>query len=153
MPTRPSIKPVQRLACSRAASSFAASSARRTIPKFHCPLHQARAQTKPSLPRSVIQKEFRRSYAEIATPKTKRRGRSILRWTWRFTYLGAIGGFLYMGYGIYLLRTPQDQLESGSDPNKKTLVILGIFSMSELLGLPLTVCRHRLGRCIPPQET
>lgn len=30
-----------------------------------------------------------------------------------------------MGYGIYLLRTPQEQLESGDDPTKKTLVILG----------------------------
>ncbi len=34
-----------------------------------------------------------------------------------------------MGYTIYLLRTPQEQLEA--DPNKKTLVILG---MCELLG-------------------
>ena len=28
-----------------------------------------------------------------------------------------------MGYGIYLLRTPQEQVEA--DPNKKTLVVLG----------------------------
>lgn len=30
-----------------------------------------------------------------------------------------------MGYTIYLLRTPQEQVEA--DPNKKTLVILGMF--------------------------
>lgn len=40
-------------------------------------------------------------------------------------YLGAIGGLGYMGYTIYLLRTPQEQLEA--DPTKKTLVILGMW--------------------------
>lgn len=39
-------------------------------------------------------------------------------------YLGAIGGLGYMGYTIYLLRTPHEQLEA--DPTKKTLVILGM---------------------------
>ncbi|KAL6721723.1 NADH:ubiquinone oxidoreductase [Lecanora helva] len=38
-------------------------------------------------------------------------------------YLSAIGGLVYMGYGIYLLRTPQEQLQP--DPTKKNLVILG----------------------------
>jgi hypothetical protein len=125
MSIKQTMKPLQRLICTKAASPFAAPAVRRYITTSQRPLHPAAAQIKPLLSRSVFRKESKRSYADIATPKTKRRGRKLLRWTWRFTYLGAIGGILYMGYGIYQLRTPQEQLESGNDPTKKTLVILG----------------------------
>jgi NADH:ubiquinone reductase (non-electrogenic) len=79
-----------------------------------------------------------RSYADAApkaelsptpptppTPPKKKRGkfRSILLWTWRLTYLSAIGGLIYVGYGIYEMREPPDQ--EYPDPAKKTLVILG----------------------------
>ena len=36
-----------------------------------------------------------------------------------------------MGYQIYQLRTPEEQIEA--DPNKKTLVILGIYQSIENL--------------------
>jgi hypothetical protein len=73
-----------------------------------------------------------RSYADGApkaelspNPPKKKRGRfrSILLWTWRLTYLSAIGGLIYVGYGIYEMREPPDQ--EYPDPAKKTLVILG----------------------------
>lgn len=56
------------------------------------------------------------------SPKPKRRFR-VLRWAWRLTYLSAFFGLAYVGYGIYVTRNPNDQIEP--DPSKKTLVILG----------------------------
>lgn len=47
----------------------------------------------------------------------------MLRWTWRLTYLSAIAGLGYVGYGIYEMRTPEDQPQP--DASKKTLVVLG----------------------------
>jgi NADH:ubiquinone reductase (non-electrogenic) len=47
-----------------------------------------------------------------------------LRWTWRLTYLSALAGVGYIGYGVYQDRYPEDQVDP--DPSKKTLVILGI---------------------------
>ena len=38
--------------------------------------------------------------------------------------MGAIGSIGYLGYTIYLLRSPSEQLEA--DPTKKNLVILGM---------------------------
>lgn len=54
----------------------------------------------------------------------KRRSWRVLKWTWRLTYLSAIGGFVYLGYQIYENRTPADQEDP--DPSKKTLVVLGM---------------------------
>jgi hypothetical protein len=59
-------------------------------------------------------------------PKAKRkRGafRSFLVWTWRLTYLSSAAAFVYVGYGVYQLRNPADQLEP--DASKKSLVVLG----------------------------
>ena len=70
-----------------------------------------------------VQTLFRRSYADAAIPKPKRKGRGFLRWTWRFTYLSVLGGFVYLGYTIYDSQTPTEQIQP--DPSKKTLVILG----------------------------
>ncbi len=120
------MRPLQRLRCDIPTLSLSSRSFQRGLATCQRPtttLHSARAQIKPVSSRPVLQQSFRRSYADIVTPKPKRRGRSVLRWTWRLTYLSAIGGLVYMGYGIYLLRTPQEQLEP--DPTKKNLVILG----------------------------
>ncbi|KAL9118254.1 MAG: hypothetical protein Q9187_005204 [Circinaria calcarea] len=78
---------------------------------------------KSTFSRSTLQQTFRRSYAHQISPVTKRRGRGFFKWTWRLTYLSAIAGTAWLGYNIYILRTPQEQFEP--DPSKKTLVILG----------------------------
>ena len=82
---------------------------------------------KPAL-QSTLRPSFQRSYAEVVTPKTKRRGRGILRWTWRLTYLSAIGSIIYLGYTIYDDQIPTEQV--APDPTKKTLVILGLANNS-----------------------
>lgn len=84
------------------------------------------APIRPCFSRTKPQQTFRRSYADSLPPKPKRRA-GFFRWTWRLTYLSAIGGIGYLGYTIYLLRTPQEQFEP--DPSKKTLVILGMVSV------------------------
>ncbi|KAL9076899.1 MAG: hypothetical protein Q9161_000532 [Pseudevernia consocians] len=119
------MRPLLRLAHHKGASKFAIT-ARRTLTTRSTALHQSRALIRPSVsqcPRSSLQQAFRRSYADNKPRKYFRRSRLILRWLWRVVYLGAIGGVGYLGYTIYLLRTPTEQLEA--DPTKKTLVILG----------------------------
>ncbi|KAK4137262.1 FAD/NAD(P)-binding domain-containing protein [Trichocladium antarcticum] len=76
-----------------------------------------------------VGRQFRRGYAGEAAPpvpqppkKEKARFR-ILKRTWRVTYLSALAGIAYIGYGVYQDRHPEDQVEP--DPSKKTLVILG----------------------------
>lgn len=86
--------------------------------------------------RAFLREPFRRSYADVVTPKIKRRGRNILRWTWRLTYLSAIGGLVYLGYTIYDGQTPTEQI--AADPTKKTLVILGLTKDADLSWLLLT---------------
>ena len=54
----------------------------------------------------------------------------LLRWTFRLTYLSLILGIGYIGYGIYVSRSPAEQVEP--DPNKKTLVVLGMFLFYDL---------------------
>ena len=61
----------------------------------------------------------------------KRRGWSILKWTWRIIYLSAIGGTVYAGYGIYQNKRPADQVQP--DPSKKTLVVLGMITATVVL--------------------
>jgi len=154
MATKQAMRPLQRLQCDIPTLSLSSRSFQRGLTTCQRPtttLHSARAQIKPVSSRPVLQQSFRRSYADIVTPKQKRRGRSVLRWTWRLTYLSAIGGLVYMGYGIYLLRTPQEQLEP--DPTKKNLVILGETIRVQISDLPLTFLRYGMGSCISPQET
>lgn len=88
-------------------------------------------KTRPS-PSQLLAKQrstfARRAYATEApvpapaAPKKKRF--RFLRWTYRLTVLGLLGGTGYLGYSIYLLRHPEEQVEP--DPAKKTLVILGL---------------------------
>ncbi|KAF2767689.1 external NADH-ubiquinone oxidoreductase 1 mitochondrial precursor [Teratosphaeria nubilosa] len=78
------------------------------------------------VPRQRFQQVLRRWYAEVSPEtqrKVKRKGWRFLRWTWRLTYLSALGGLVWVGYGIYQGRTPAEQ--EMPDPNKKTLVVLG----------------------------
>ena len=151
MASKQAIRPLSRVVSSRAVLTTS-NPARPPVTKYQCSrlLHQARPQNKPTLQSLNLRKSFRRSYADTVAPKTKRRGRRFLRWTWRLTYLSAIGGIAYVGYGIYLLRTPQEQSEP--DPTKKTLVILGVLSLSLVRSQPLTTFRYWLGICVPTKE-
>ncbi|KAL1589939.1 hypothetical protein WHR41_01312 [Cladosporium halotolerans] len=76
--------------------------------------------------RKSIVDACRRGYADQAPvkelPKKKKRA-GVLRWTWRLTYMSAIGLLGWTAYGIYLNRNPVEQPEP--DPSKKTLVVLG----------------------------
>jgi NADH:ubiquinone reductase (non-electrogenic) len=86
------------------------------------------------IPRQRLQQSFRRTYAEVS-PETqrvvKKRGFRFLRWTWRLTYLSALGGLVFVGYQIYQGRTPADQVDP--DPTKKTLVVLGKLIVHEVV--------------------
>ncbi|KAK0945385.1 NADH:ubiquinone oxidoreductase [Friedmanniomyces endolithicus] len=75
------------------------------------PQQLLRAETRRAavhIPRQRVQQAFRRTYAEVS-PETqrvvKRRTWGFLKWTWRLTYLSAIGGTIYIGWGIYQGRT------------------------------------------------
>jgi NADH:ubiquinone reductase (non-electrogenic) len=72
--------------------------------------------------RTQLQRQFRRTYADVAPVKKPRRFR-FFRNLWRLTYISAIAGTAYLAYGVYDLRHPEDQFEP--DPSKKNLVILG----------------------------
>ena len=100
---------------------------RRTYISPSISIRSSRAIKTPPLSLAILQQSFRRSYADTISPATKRRGRGFIRWTWRLTYLSAIGGIGWLGYNIYVLRTPQEQFDP--DPSKKTLVILGMFTL------------------------
>lgn len=88
-------------------------------------------KTRPS-PSQLLSKQrstfARRAYATeapVQTPAAPKKKRfRFLRWTYRLTLLGLLGGTGYLGYRIYLLRHPEEQIEP--DPSKKTLVILGM---------------------------
>lgn len=152
MATKQAMQPLQRSLCSRSTSTLSLTANLRTLnTRPITTLHKARAHVKPAVPRYVLQQSFRRSYADAIPPKTKRKGRSVLRWTWRVTYLSAIGGLVYIGYGIYVLRSPPEQLEP--DPTKKNLVILGAFFCRILNLQPLTFSRNGLGCCLSSEET
>ncbi|KAL8824642.1 MAG: hypothetical protein Q9191_004918 [Dirinaria sp. TL-2023a] len=94
-----------------------------TAPPKPITLRTSCASIRPSLQKPELQQCTGRSYAEVVSPPTKRRGRGFFRWTWRLTYLSALGGLAYLGYNVYILRTPREQFDP--DPNKKTLVVLG----------------------------
>ena len=134
---------------SKKAPSAIATSARRTYTSSQRPINSC-TPFRPTVPKSELQQSFRRSYAESVSPVTKRRGRGFFRWTWRFTYLSALGGLAYLSYTIYSIRTPQEQFEP--DPSKKTLVILGTSDVRSSWQ-PLTPSRYRLGLYFAPEET
>jgi NADH:ubiquinone reductase (non-electrogenic) len=87
-----------------------------------------RAPIQASKPTSIA-RIARRGYADAApTPSPaqppKKRFRA-LRWAWRLTWLSAIGLTGAVAYSIFDLRQPPEQF--APDPEKKTLVILGMF--------------------------
>jgi hypothetical protein len=65
----------------------------------------------------------------LTPPRPQKRGpfRSFIVWSWRAIYISTIGGLLWIGYGVYDLRTPAEQEEP--DPSKKTLVVLGMYEL------------------------
>lgn len=79
------------------------------------------------LDKQQLRAGFRRGYADKLPSKeqVKKRSWGFFRWTWRLTYLSAIGGLGYTAYGIWQNRNPVEQQEP--DPSKKTLVVLGRF--------------------------
>jgi len=90
-------------------------------------------RAKPFQPCGIqtVSRVARRGYADAAptpspAPKPKKRFR-FLRWTWRLTWLSALGLTGTLAYSIYSLRYPVEQLEA--DPSKKTLVILGMMRL------------------------
>ena len=142
MASRQTSRPLLRLNFTKAASLNVNASSRRYLitasqRQKDPQLRLSRALIKPALSSITLQQSFRRSYADLVAPKPKRRIRTTLRWLWRLTYLSAIGGIVWTGYTIYQLRTPEEQLEA--DPNKKTLVILGMFWSIALLGINVDI--------------
>jgi NADH:ubiquinone reductase (non-electrogenic) len=112
--------------------------------------------TKPT----SISRIARRGYADAAptpspAPQPKKRFRA-LRWAWRLTWLSAIGLTGYVAYSILELRQPPEQFTP--DPEKKTLVILGMFqSQSPILPGWIVAnmsffCRNWLGIRFPLEE-
>jgi NADH:ubiquinone reductase (non-electrogenic) len=103
-------------------------SSRRTL------IARPRALVRPAFNKIQLRQSFRRHQSSEGGKTVKpQRGaiRTVLLWTWRFTYMSAIGGLAYVGYGVWQLRHPVEQLPP--DPNKKTLVILGTFDCNWLL--------------------
>jgi len=90
--------------------------------------------------------------ASLSPQPVKKRSifRTTLRWTWRLMYISAIGGLAWVGYGIFEMRHPPDQLPP--DPSKKTLVILGMFAM---IGIRLEANNYRywMGLSLAFEET
>ncbi|PYH99332.1 NADH-ubiquinone oxidoreductase C3A11.07 [Aspergillus ellipticus CBS 707.79] len=88
-------------------------------------LRSARPLRSSGFSQQQLQRSARRSYADAApapAPKPKKRA-GFLRWTWRLTWLSALGMAGVVAYSVYELRHPADQIVP--DPSKKTLVILG----------------------------
>ncbi|KAI9790821.1 MAG: NADH:ubiquinone oxidoreductase [Peltula sp. TS41687] len=79
----------------------------------------------PSSKAVVLRQPRRSPYSDVAAaaPVRRRRARFVLRWLWRLTLLSLLGGAGVLGYQIYRLRYPIEQVDP--DPDKKTLVILG----------------------------
>ncbi|KAL9612479.1 MAG: hypothetical protein Q9167_002910 [Letrouitia subvulpina] len=115
----------QAICCASQRTPMAFNPTVRTLRTLRCLnlSNQAPALARPNLPNPILSHSFKRTYADGFSAPAKRRGRGFFRWTWRLTYLSAIGGVGYLGYVIYLLRNPNEQFNP--DPSKKTLVILG----------------------------
>lgn len=109
------------------------------------------------LSHAALQESFRRAYSDAPSvslsppPKPKKRF-GFLRWTWRVTYLSAIGFVGWLTYTVWELRNPNDQFEP--DPSKKTLVILGESGIYQAFAcILLNIDRDGLGRGVVTQET
>jgi len=114
--------------------------------------NRARWTPRPISHQIALRQSIRQQSTEAPKPKPKKRFR-FLRWTWRLTYISAIAGAAYIGYGIWDMRHPEDQ--PAPDPNKKTLVILGKYSLiaaTRSIAHMLMMPRYRLGLCLAVEE-
>lgn len=80
-------------------------------------------QAQLALRQSLRQSARQQSSLTPDKQQAKKGGFRVLRWTWRLTWVSALAGLAYVGYGIYETRNPVDQ--PPPDPQKKTLVVLG----------------------------
>ena len=97
-----------------------------TTSKLAAPIQRSAVKrVQVQIPRQTLQLGFRRAYADeaAATAKPPKRRFRFLRWTWRLTYISALAGLAYTGYGVWQGKNPPVQQEP--DPKKKTLVVLG----------------------------
>ena len=86
---------------------------------------RARWTSRPVQSQISLRQSFRqKSNLASDQQQTKKSGFRFLRWTWRLTWVSAVAGLAYVGYGIYETRNPVDQ--PPPDPTKKTLVVLGM---------------------------
>lgn len=84
--------------------------------------NRAQWTSRPTQCQIALRQAFRQQ-STLPPLKPKRRLRTLLRWTWRLTYITAFAGLAYVGHGIYETRNPSDQPDP--HPSKKTLVVLG----------------------------
>ena len=139
----------------RAASSSSSSPLRRLL----TPTRRMDVSSGGSGNRLPTSLAFRRTYADAAPAPAPAPARSprrfrFFRYLWRATYLSAILGVAYLGYGVWELRHPEEQREI--DPTKKNLVILGMRTEFLLPSYPhrlLTICRIWLGSCIAAKKS
>lgn len=85
---------------------------------------RARWTPRPVQSQIVLRQSFRQQSSLPDAKQVKKGGFRLLRWTWRLTWVSALAGLGYIGYGIYEARNPVDQ--PPPDASKKTLVVLGM---------------------------
>lgn len=133
MATTAALRPL----CPPLSRAFSTTPARRAL------LTRPRAIARPAFNKVQLRQSFRRHQSSQAPSPKPRRGafRTLLLWTWRVTYLSALGGVVYLGYGIWVMRHPVEQEEP--DPKKKTLVILGTCDSIDSLRAPICSQYHQ----------
>ena len=87
---------------------------------------RARWTPRPVQSQIALRQSIRQQSSLPDKQQVKKGGFRVLRWTWRLTWVSAIAGLAWVGYGIYEVRNPVDQPQP--DPKKKTLVVLGMHS-------------------------
>lgn len=91
--------------------------------------HTRTAGRRPALQQAIkhqqtLTRQIRKASTEDAPRRKPGAIRLTFRWLWRLTYLSVLGYMGYVGYEVYHDRNPPPQ--NPPDPNKKTLVILGM---------------------------
>ncbi|KAL2271543.1 hypothetical protein VTJ83DRAFT_914 [Remersonia thermophila] len=116
---------LHRLAVPQTGAVLLRQSALSSSPRLLLQASQRIVGVRPALGRTqgLVTRQFRRAASTDAGPAPKKKRFRTLRWIWRLTYLSALGGLVYIGYGVWEDRHPEPQVEP--DPTKKTLVILG----------------------------
>lgn len=93
--------------------------ARRSLATSSQPLLRTRTRATSQM----LYQNSRRTYTDDASSAKRAQVFRYLKYAWRLTYVSAIAGSIYLAYGVYELRNPDEQLVP--DPSKKNLVILG----------------------------